>query len=149
MIEELRFAIRCHGSTKKPRLRRRCSQCAAHSATFAGPVPPAPVNPPPPGPFYERPAASNGLLTYQPAPYAAADEILHRRRARVPHDQRDVTADSYYATTAKSRYAANTVGDDVTEQRSDVTNDYCNTGNKGDMLRHYDTEPSYGNSGKI
>ena len=27
MLEELRFAIRCHGSTKKPALRRECSKC--------------------------------------------------------------------------------------------------------------------------
>lgn len=27
MGEELRFAIRCHGSTKKPALRRQCSRC--------------------------------------------------------------------------------------------------------------------------
>lgn len=30
MMEELRFAVRCYGSTKKPRLRRRCSQCVVH-----------------------------------------------------------------------------------------------------------------------
>ena len=27
MLEELRFAVRCHGSTKKPALRRHCSKC--------------------------------------------------------------------------------------------------------------------------
>ena len=27
MLEELRFAVRCHGSTKKPALRRQCSKC--------------------------------------------------------------------------------------------------------------------------
>ena len=30
MIEELRFAIRCHGSTKKPALRRHCSKCTRY-----------------------------------------------------------------------------------------------------------------------
>ena len=27
MLEELRFAIRCHGSTKRPALKRKCSKC--------------------------------------------------------------------------------------------------------------------------
>ena len=31
-MEELRFAIRCHGSTKKPALRRQCSKCLHHPA---------------------------------------------------------------------------------------------------------------------
>ena len=30
MMEELRFAIRCHGSTKKPALKRQCSKCLHH-----------------------------------------------------------------------------------------------------------------------
>ena len=30
MMEELRFAIRCHGSTKKPAMRRQCSKCVHH-----------------------------------------------------------------------------------------------------------------------
>ena len=30
MLEELRFAVRCHGSTKKPALRRHCSKCARY-----------------------------------------------------------------------------------------------------------------------
>ena len=31
MMEELRFAVRCHGSAKKPALTRRCSKCMHHS----------------------------------------------------------------------------------------------------------------------
>ncbi|KAK2148219.1 hypothetical protein LSH36_509g01014 [Paralvinella palmiformis] len=30
MLEELRFAVRCHGSTKKPALKRQCSKCLHH-----------------------------------------------------------------------------------------------------------------------
>ena len=30
MLDELRFAIRCHGSTKKPALRRHCQKCARY-----------------------------------------------------------------------------------------------------------------------
>ncbi len=30
MWEELRFAIRCHGSSKKPALKRQCSKCMHH-----------------------------------------------------------------------------------------------------------------------
>ena len=29
-MEELRFAIRCHGSAKKPALKRQCSKCVHH-----------------------------------------------------------------------------------------------------------------------
>ena len=28
MLDELRFALRCHGSTKRPALKRKCSKCA-------------------------------------------------------------------------------------------------------------------------
>ena len=34
MLEELRFAIRCHGSTKKPALRRECSKCVHYPDTM-------------------------------------------------------------------------------------------------------------------
>jgi len=35
MLAELQFATRCHGSTRKPRLSRRCVQCAYHTAAAA------------------------------------------------------------------------------------------------------------------
>ena len=128
MIDELRFAIRCHGSTKKPRLRRRCSQCTAHHSAFSGLVPPAPVAPLAATSCTSDRTSSNGLLIYQSASSSAADELLHRRRTRVPHDQRDITC-----TTADSRYRApvamTTTSDDVTGGRGpddlywDVNND--------------------------
>ena len=30
MLDELRFAVRCHGSSKKPALRRHCTKCARY-----------------------------------------------------------------------------------------------------------------------
>jgi len=38
-MEELRFAMRCYGSTKKPRLKRRCSQCIHHLGLSGGEPP--------------------------------------------------------------------------------------------------------------
>ena len=38
MVEELRFAVRCHGSTKKPALRRQCSKCEHHAAGEPCPI---------------------------------------------------------------------------------------------------------------
>ena len=50
MAQELRFAVRCLGSSKKPRFKRRCSKCkkgwdcsdAAH--VCEAPLPPDPAN---------------------------------------------------------------------------------------------------------
>ena len=33
MLEELRFAIRCHGGTKRPALKRQCEKCDHHQSS--------------------------------------------------------------------------------------------------------------------
>jgi len=38
MMEELRFAVRCHGSAKKPKQRRHCSQCAIDGGAICPPA---------------------------------------------------------------------------------------------------------------
>lgn len=58
MMEELRFAVRCYGSTKKPRLRRRCSQCVVHRGSDLHCAASAAVDD----------LSPNGALQYQPAP---------------------------------------------------------------------------------
>ncbi|CAH1800080.1 unnamed protein product [Owenia fusiformis] len=39
LAAELRFAVRCHGSSKRPALKRQCSRCVSHTAE-----PPNPIN---------------------------------------------------------------------------------------------------------
>ena len=82
MMEELRFAIRCHGSAKKPKLRRRCSQCGLHNDSC--PVPDATIAGEP---------SLNGVLLAQsgggstvPRPSLTDDRLHYRRSARVDCD---------------------------------------------------------------
>ena len=46
MAEELRFAMRCHGSRQKPALRRSCSRCSPEGTYVPAAIdfPPLPVN---------------------------------------------------------------------------------------------------------
>ena len=82
MMEELRFAIRCHGSAKKPKLRRHCSQCGLHGGGSSSP-----------GAAVAGEPSLNGVLLAQsagastvPRP-SVGDEWLHyRRSARVDCD---------------------------------------------------------------
>jgi len=82
MMEELRFAVRCHGSAKKPKLRRHCSQCGGLDAAGAG------------CPGYAAAAGAaagepspNGVLLAAAARRPSAEERLHyRRSARVDCD---------------------------------------------------------------
>lgn len=162
MMEELRFAIRCHGSTKKPRLRRRCSQCAVHHSAIgtAGTLPPAsasgleynagPVVPSAGGADGSSP---NGLLFQSTSSgglqSSLTDDVIHRRRTGVPRDQRDVTGDGYYTAT-NNRYSTATACGDITalDQRTDVTNDYYRD-ITNERFRNYTNDVSYNNSGKV
>jgi len=70
MMDELRFAVRCHGSTKKPKPGRHCSQCGGLDG---GAVPGGEPSP-------------NGVLLAQstvprPSVSVAADDRLHYRRS--------------------------------------------------------------------
>jgi len=82
MIEELRFAIRCHGSAKKPKLRRHCSQCGLHGGS--SPVPDAAVagDPSPNGVLLAQSAAASTV----PRPSVTDDRLHYRRSARVDCD---------------------------------------------------------------
>jgi len=85
MLEELRFAVRCHGSAKKPKLRRHCSKCGGVDGTSCpgtdGAVPGEP--------------SPNGVLLAQSAPAAVStvprpsvtdDRLHYRRSARLDCD---------------------------------------------------------------
>lgn len=81
MIQELRFAIRCHGSAKKPKLRRHCSQCGLHGGSSPGPGAAVPGEPSPNGILLPQSAAGSTV------PRPSVDDRLHyRRSARVDCD---------------------------------------------------------------
>jgi len=158
MMEELRFAIRCHGSTKKPRLRRRCSQCAAahHPAGSAGHGLDSNSGAVVPAAVCSDRSSPNGLLVFQSTSSgggglqpAMADDVIHRRRTNLSRDQRDVNSDGYYAST-NSRYSTTASCGDVTvvtDQRSDVTNEYYRDVTN-ERFRNFAADPVY-NTGKI
>jgi len=84
-MEELRFAVRCHGSAKKPKLRRHCSQCGLHGGGGST-GPGAPVTGGEPslnGVLLAQSAASS---TVQPRPSVGDDWLHYRRSARVDCD---------------------------------------------------------------
>ena len=81
MVEELRFAVRCHGSANKPKLRRHCSQCGGldGGAGFPGGSGVAPAGEPSP----------NGVLLAETTvrrPSVTDDRLHYRRSARVDCD---------------------------------------------------------------
>lgn len=82
MMEELRFAIRCHGSAKKPKLRRHCSQCGLHGENSPGHGGAVASEPSPNGVLLAQSAA--GLTV--PRPSIADDRLHYRRSARLDCD---------------------------------------------------------------
>lgn len=87
MMEELRFAVRCHGSTKKPKLRRHCSQCGSDDGSCTGPGVGAAglVGEPSPNGVLLAQSAAVGSTVRRPS--VVDDARLHyRRSARVDCD---------------------------------------------------------------
>jgi len=84
MLEELRFAVRCHGSAKKPKMRRHCSKCgidggncpAGTDAAVAG-------EPSPNGVLLAQSAAAVSTV---PRPSMNDDWLHYRRSARLDCD---------------------------------------------------------------
>ena len=106
MMEELRFAVRCHGSTKKPKLRRHCSQCGGldggggGTGSCAGSGAAAAGEP-----------SLNGVLLAQsttPRPSVTDDRLHYRRSARVDCD---------YAAVDRRRTSMRSVDVDYAERR--------------------------------
>lgn len=158
-MEELRFAIRCHGSSKKPRLHRRCSQCAIHHPALPAGGTLSTAS----GPEFNAGSAvanavgadsssPNGLLRLQSTSAGSLqppslDDVTHRRRVGTPRDQHDVTSDGYCAT-ANNRYPAYGDVSQTSDQRYDVMNDYYRDINN-ERIRNYVVDTSYNNSGKL
>jgi len=78
MLEELRFAVRCHGSAKKPKLRRHCSKCGLDGGTCPGTDAAAAGEPSPNGVLL---AQSASTVSTVPRPSIVDDRLLHYRRS--------------------------------------------------------------------
>ena len=94
-MQELRFAVRCHGSAKKPKLRRQCSQCSGGldagaaspgSSVHAGAVAAAVHGEPSPNGVLLGSAQSTGAVPAPRRPSGADDRLHYRRSARVDCD---------------------------------------------------------------
>ena len=113
MMEELRFAIRCYGSTKKPRLKRRCSQCTMHHdfqcAAATGPTPPAAVIDSSPNGVLHPPRQIRPIQS--PNFVLSRDNEMHYRYHDVTDIYNDVLVDKNHVIGDKE--ANNTDGSNV------------------------------------
>jgi len=86
MLEELRFAVRCHGSAKKPKLCSQCSKCAMDGGGGAGSDAVVGVvgEPSPNGVLLAQSVAGAVVPPRQPS--VTDDRLHYRRSARLDCD---------------------------------------------------------------